>query len=191
LKSLKDALAKPGKKIKKEPRLFKLSDKTIFEQKVLPQIYDKLAIYDQQETLGKIPNWKLNFEFLENYSLLDMAGLKKYHAQILDDERTLACLDLIVKYYRGLIYFRARELAQGNANLTVFFPSEFGVCYETAKRYMTFAALIKRYPRLMICGLTYAQISKHQVRLLDYLKAVTDDLHDRLSQPFTVKVEEQ
>ncbi len=55
-------------------------------------------------------------------------------------------------------------------------------------RYITFAALIKCYPRLTICGLSYAQITNHQKRLLKYLKIDTK-LHDELSQPFNVSVQ--
>ena len=68
------------------------------------------------------------------------------------------------------------------------FRTEFGIGYNTAIRYITFAVLIKRYPRLMICGLTYTQITKHQKRLLNYLK--TDaGLHDKLSQPLSVSAQ--
>ena len=91
----------------------------------------------------------------------------------------------MVKYYRGLVYFRARQLRAGNENIKTMFRTEFGVSYHTAMRYITFAALIKRYPRLMICGLSYAQITKHQNSLLDYLKTDTG-LHDKLSQPLSV-----
>ena len=101
-----------------------------------------------------------------------------------------ACLDLVVKYYRGLVYFRARALCEGNEKIKTVFRTEFGVCYNTAMRFITFAALIKRYPRSMICGLSYAQITKHQKRPLDYLK--TDHgLHDKLSQPLSVAAQDR
>ena len=35
------------------------------------------------------------------------------------------------------------------------FRSDFGICYNTAMRYVSFAALIKRYPRLIVCSLSY------------------------------------
>jgi hypothetical protein len=109
---------------------------------------------------------------------------------IVEEEKSLACLDLVVKYYRGLVYFRARELIHDADNIKTAFRTEFGVCYNTAMRYITFAALIKRYPRLMICGLTYPQIIKHQKRLLNHLKTNTA-LHDMLSQPLEMLAQDK
>jgi hypothetical protein len=53
-------------------------------------------------------------------------------------------------------------------------------------RYITFSATMKRYPRLFISELSYAQISKHQQRLLEYL-GKHQELHDQLSQPLYVE----
>ena len=190
LKTIQSVLQKPSEKLKKESKIVRLSDKTIFEQKVRPHIGEKLEEYDRLETAGKDVEWKVRFKFLGDYMQLDIEELKKRHAIILEQERSIACLDLVVKYYRGLVYFRARQLREGNENIKTTFRTEFGVCYNTAMRYITFAALIKRYPRLMICGLSYAQITKHQKRLLDYLK--TDSgLHDKLSQPLSVTAQDK
>jgi hypothetical protein len=55
---------------------------------------------------------------------------------------------------------------------------------------LNIAALIRRYPRLLICGMSYAQISKHHTRLLDYLK-IDHKLHDALSQPLSVTAQDK
>jgi len=170
--------------------MFRQSDKTIFEQKVLPQIREKLAEYDRLEACGNQLEWKVRLDFMGDYKSLNMDQLKQRHAMILEEEKSLACFDLVVMYYRGLVYFRARELIDTNVNMKAAFRAEYGVCYDTVCRYITFAALLKRYPRLMICGLSYAQITKHQKRLLDYLKSETE-LHDQLSQPLCVSAQEK
>jgi hypothetical protein len=110
------------------------------------------------------------------------------HAQILNDENTISNLDLVVKLYRGLLYFRARQLSPNNSNMETYFRNELGIGYATAKRYMIFSSIIKRYPRLMVCGLSFNQIMKHQKRLFDSLTADLN-LHDTLSQPFSATVE--
>ena len=56
---------------------------------------------------------------------------------------------------------------------------------------MTFTALIKRYPLLMICRLTYAQLSKHNKRLLEFLKTETEGLGDKLSQALDLSADEK
>jgi hypothetical protein len=188
LKSIQSVLEEPTKKRKKETTLFKMSDKNIFEQRVLPQIREKLAEYDRQEVLGKKLQWKINFDFVENYETLNITDLKVRHAQILNDENTISNLDLVVKLYRGLLYFRARQLSPKNSNMETYFRNELGIGYATAKRYMIFSSIIKRYPRLMVCGLSFNQIMKHQKRLFDSLKADLN-LHDTLSQPFSATVE--
>jgi hypothetical protein len=188
LKTVQSVLEKPQGKLKKESKIVRISDKTIYGQKIRPQIAEKLAEYDRLETAGECVELNVRLEFLGDYMQLDIKELKKRHAMILEEEKSLTCLDLVVKYYRGLVYFRARQLRQGDENIKTMFRREFGVCYNTAMRFITFAALMKRYPRLMICGLSYVQITKHQKRLLDYLK--TDaSLHDKLSQPLSVSAQ--
>ena len=184
LKTVQCVLKKPQERLKNKSKIVRIPDKTIFDQKIRPQIAEKVDEYDRLETAGNQVEWKVRFNFIGYYKLLNIAELKKRHALILEEEKSLTCLDLVVKYYRGLVYFRARELYL-TTNIKTLFRTEFGVCYATAMRYITFAALIKHYPRLMICGLSYAQITKHQKRLLNYLKTDTS-LHDKLSQPLSV-----
>jgi len=56
-------------------------------------------------------------------------------------------------------------------------------------KHMTFTALIKRYPLLMICGMTHAQFSKHTKRLLEFLNSETEGLGDKLSQVLDLSAE--
>ena len=170
--------------------MFRQTDKTIFEQIVLAQIREKLAEYFRLETSSKQLEWKVHLDFVEDYQSLNMDELKQRHVLILEEEESLACFDLVVKYYRGLVYFRARESVDKHENVKAVFRAEFGVCYDTVCRYITFAALLQHYPRLMICGLSYAQITKHQKRLLEYLKIETA-LHDQLSQPLCVSAQDK
>jgi len=189
LVKIQSQLEKPPKRQKAGSRMLLASDKTIFEQKILPQIREKLAEYDRLETSGKELEWKVRLEFVGNYNKLNMDELKQRHTLILEEEKSLACIELVAKYYRGLVYFRARELIDKKENIKTVFREQFGVCYDTVCRYITFAALLKRYPRLMICGLSYTQITKHQKRLLNYLQTETE-LHDQLSQPLCASAQE-
>lgn len=187
LESIKLVLLKPPIRMGKQKTIFHQSDKNLFEQKVLPQIAEKLADYDRQEHV----EWTFRLDFLGEYKLLNLVELKKRHAMIIEDELSLACIDLVVKFHKGLVYYRARELHQElreSSNVKTMFRFEFGVSHYTAMRYISFAALVKRYPRIMVCGLSYAQITKHQGRLLSHLK-VNIELHDKLSQPLSVSAQ--
>ena len=59
--------------------------------------------------------------------MLNADELKKRHAMIPEQEISLASLDLVVKYYRGLVYFRVGELREGDENIKIMFRREFGV----------------------------------------------------------------
>jgi len=153
-------------------------DDEIFQQKVIPQIRDKLSEYDRLEMNGKLLEWKVCLDFIQDCQLMNMGQLKKYYTVI------LAQLDLLVTFHRGLVYFRARDLFEGvNKPLKDALEVEYVVHYNTVMRYMTFTALIKHYPLLMICGLSYAQLSKHNKRLLQFLNTETEELGDKLLQP--------
>jgi len=190
LEAVQSALKKPPKKQKKKVKMYGNKDDEIFQQKVIPQIRDKLSEYDRLEMNGKYLEWKVCFDFIRDCQLMNMGELKNYHKEILAQDCTLAQLDLLVKFHRGLVYFRARDLFEAEKKpLKVAFDDELGVCYNTAIRYMTFTALIKRYPLLMICRLTYAQLSKHNKRLLEFLKTETEGLGDKLSQALDLSAE--
>jgi hypothetical protein len=213
LTTVKSVLPKTLARKKKMVKLFHQTDEHIFTQIIIPQIVEKLTNYDRAEMVGNPVVWKVSLDFIDgvDYRKMDMEELKGKHDKILHAEQTLICLDLVVKYHRGLVYYRAREVnaaAQGAstsgpaaggeqsesrtggaaAALSVkkMFPVEFGIGYATAMRYITFSATMKRYPRMFISELSYAQISKHQQRLLEYL-GKHQELHDQLSQPLYVE----
>jgi len=131
LVKIQSQLEKTPKRKKKESRMFPQTDKTIFEQKVLAQIREKPAEYDRLETSSKQLEWKVRLDFVRDYQSLNMDELKQRHVLILEEEESLACFDLVVKYYRGLVYFRARELVDKHENVKAVFRAEFGVCYDT------------------------------------------------------------
>ena len=89
LKTIQSRLEKPPVKLKKEPTIVQLSDKTIFEQKIRPQIVAKLEEYDRLETVGKDVEWKVRLGFLGDYMLLNLDELKKRHAMILEEKSFL------------------------------------------------------------------------------------------------------
>lgn len=50
-----------------------------------------------------------------------------------------------------------------------FFKGQVGVPYPTASRYMAFSLFVSKYPRLLICDLTFSQIMHHHRGLLKYI----------------------
>jgi len=90
--------------------------------------------------------------------------------QIVKEEKTIRNLNLIVVFHRGLLYLSVRNLAPVGVNIKDWFRKDFGVNYMVALRYQALASLILRYPRLIVCGLTFTQVVKHKDHIMVYLK---------------------
>ena len=171
LNSIAAKLVKPTRKRKMVSVL--PSDDVVFRNNVVPQIREKLAEYEDQNNKGNDVAWNIALSYNSDFSTTDLTALKATHALIVKED-TIHNLKLIVVFHRGLLYLSARRLAQADANIRDWFIKEFGVSYVVALRYQAFAALILRYPRLIVCGLSFTQIMKHKNRIIKYLKDDTE-----------------
>ncbi|KAK3763377.1 hypothetical protein RRG08_042167 [Elysia crispata] len=66
---------------------------------------------------------------------------------------------------------------------------QFGVVYSTAHKYMCLALLIKRFPRLLVCGLSFNQLMKHYKRILK--TAQNKNTNDQLSHSVAIICQDQ
>lgn len=187
LNSIAAKLVKPTRKRKMTPVL--PSDDVVFRNNVVPQIREKLAEYEDQNNKGNDVVWKIALSYNSDFSTADLTALKATHALIVKEEETICNLQLIVVFHRGLLYLSARRLAPADANIRDWFMNEFGVSYVTILRYQAFAALILRYPRLIVCGLSFTQIMKHKDRIMKYLKEDTQ-LETRLTDVINISAQD-
>lgn len=190
LKELKDSIKKSPKKSEKKTTLFSRKDDDVFLQQIIPQIRHKLVEYERK-ILNEGYSINFNFDFITNYEDLDIEGLKKCHAIILQQENNVKAYDLVVKFHKGCLYSEAKKLNNNKDSLEIFFKREFGISRQAADRYIHFMDVIKRLPRLVICDLSYTQITKHEERLFSFLKSETEGLYDRLSSPLDLEVEKK
>ena len=100
---------------------------------------------------------------------MELSQLKESHQILLKQEQEIENLNLVVKFYRGVLYLSAYKFAP-QTDCRQWFRREFEVVYEIALHYMTTALLIKRYPRLLVCGLLFNQLQKHNKRLVSFLE---------------------
>jgi hypothetical protein len=121
LTTVKSVLPKTLPRKKERVKLFHQTDEHIFTQLIIPQIIQNLKNYDRAEMDGNPVVWKVSLDFIDgvDYRQMGMEELKGKHAKILHAEQTLICLDLVVKYHRGLVYYRAREVNAAAAALNV------------------------------------------------------------------------
>jgi hypothetical protein len=52
---------------------------------------------------------------------------------ILEENKTIASLDLVIQLYRGFVYFLVHQLSHKEVNIDIFFLNEFGIGYNTDK----------------------------------------------------------
>jgi hypothetical protein len=109
LKVLRNSIKKSPQKNKKKTTSFTLKDDDLFLQKIIPQIRDKLFDYERKILNGGY-SINFNFDFITSYENLDINELKKYHAIILQEEDNVKAYDLVVKFYKGCLYYKAKKL---------------------------------------------------------------------------------
>ena len=153
-----------------------LNQKQQFIKLVLPQIQSMMAERDINERSTILPdskyNWELNLGFVDEFcidKIKTIEDLKLVHVEIVKQEKTISNIQLVLAYYRGFVYSRARDLVPPDVNIKEFMYITFNVSYTTVRRYTSFHELIDCYPGLMICQLTFLQIIQHKNELLSYL----------------------
>lgn len=190
LQPLADVLGpqpKPKKKALKRPHM--LSDEEIFSQRIIPLIEEKLLDYEQA-SLTQEPSWSLDFNYRTDFQTMTIPEMKRSHAEIIEREKTIEGMDLLLKFHRGFLYLITYSKKPSNQTARAWFKTTFGVPYSTALRYITVASLITKWPILLMCGLSYAQLLKHNKRLQAHLSK-DDDLSARLGQTIEITAQDK
>jgi len=185
-KNLVGFLGEKTKKINKKPIIN--SADSLFNEFILIKIRVEIKKFENLELNGEV-EYNLSFDFQNNFNELSMEELKVQHIKIIQQETVVQNLDLVLKYNRGLLYLSASVHANKEINLKTWIKDEFGVSYSTAYRYMVVALLLKKFPRLLVCGLTFAQLLKHNTRIQSFLEKDNTGLREQLSQELSIKTQ--
>ena len=110
---------------------------------------------------------------------MSLDELKQVHAKIILQETNVAIMDLYIKYHHGMLYLAAYRKADAS-NYRKWFHEKLGIVYNFALRYMTCSLLIKKYPRLLICELSFSQLLKHNKVMQSFLNAEKEGLKEGL-----------
>lgn len=163
----------------------------IFSTNVLPQIKTKLDEHERNDMPGGVIV-QLSMDFAKDFNSMTMEQLKAEHRGSLLQEQHITLLDLCVRFYRGLLYIEAYKhatLHTPGSNCKDWFENHFRVSYNIAWRHITVALLLRRFPRLIVCGLSFNQLAKHNTNICSYLKDDTTGLQERLA--VTVEISAQ
>lgn len=179
-----------GKEKKTVVKRQKLSEEEVFKSSVLPTIRKRIYEVETFEVQGRL-QLNVNFNLRTDFLGIGLEDLILEHNRLITMEDGLKSLELLAQYSRGLLYIElvARLKSKGE-KVKNFIENSLNVTYVTALRYISLASLISTYPRLILCGLTFTQLLKHQSRLLKFLMSEEgQDLSSKLA--LSVEVEAQ
>lgn len=174
--------------------MLQFSPKQYFKEKILPQIrkrLDEVKVEQDKDGYTDLTKYDLLvFESIKKIKEGDKAYYKELHDKLLSGEKMAAITTLLFAYYRGLFYIKFKWAfdKKESENYKKYFSENLGISYEMAQNYMAITLLIKKWPRLILCGLDRAQLSKHMTRLRDYLEQEDDELNEQLGMDVNLKI---
>ena len=182
-KEFKEALSVLSKVFEERPEKAKKvklqkempSSTEIFKEKILPQICVKSQQFEANLFSGKVHAWHIKdfVNFDTNFAKMTLDELKTAHFKMMVNEDVLRELELVFRYYRGKLYLytytQHTTLVDGKPSS--WFPAQFQVSYDAALKLMQFSLLIQRFPRLLVCELSFAQFRKHNTNIQKHLES--------------------
>ena len=135
------------------------TDQEIFDQKIVPQMMSELSKIGHKDLMIKF-----DLDFPENPMGLDIEELGMLYRRVDVDKKKCAVVGLYLSYYQGLIYISLRGRCGTQEEFVQMLSEKFETTYSTAQQYIVVTLLIKRYPRLLLVGLTHSQLRKHRTR---------------------------
>lgn len=130
---------------------------------------------------------ELNFPM--NLVEMTVNELANAHIQVVRTEQKIQTIDIIAKFYGGLIYHTVYSRSSREEFLAWMKQWKIDVSSSTVYRYIPFTSLITRFPRLTFSGLSFSQILKHKKRIIDHMgKEENYEIAHRLAKDVEVKI---
>lgn len=151
------------------------------EQKFRSAVKKITEALEKYESSDNVVYWTITFAVGTEYSGQNWEAIKAIHTNLVKTECTAEYIKLLISTERGRMY-EYLKYSEGGYGQWESLCSSLDVCRATADRYIDFYRIIRTYPRLLICGLSYETIHCLYTRLTEYL-ANDEDLCARLMQP--------
>jgi hypothetical protein len=168
-----------------------VTDEFIFKNEIIPQIVRKVAEIERREFKGEVLSVNVDFDIHTNFNTMNCEELLKEHQKLIVLEETLADMTLIVKYHRGMLYLCLQKAVQDQGHNFKDYLEKEKLCHKTVLRYMLVAGTISKFPRLLLCGLSFTQLLKYKKKMSDFFGDEGKALTDRLSASINMKVQNQ
>jgi len=152
------------------------------EQKLstaIAKITQALEKYESSAVRREV--WKIKFSVGVNYEEHSECEIKTFHKELVSSSSYADGVKLLSFAERGRLY-DFLKFSEERVSSWQEYCIDFGICSKTANRYIDFSRIVKAYPRLLICGLSFETIMSLYHLLYQYLR-VTPNLGDRLAEP--------
>ena len=153
-----------------------ISDKEAFE-KIVKDILIDVGIFQSENkdlVLQDITAMKDPFK-------LSLAEMVVIHREVSLLETSLEKALLLVKYFRGFLYIAAHKYFDEHVKFKEWLFNNFKISYRTARRYMTISLLLKSFPMLLVCNISFCTLQKYNKMLREYFKG-----NEKMQESLTV-----
>ena len=155
------------------PRKQKTKKKVTKEQKfiiLISKIRTNLQTYCASAALD---SWNVDFTINVDYLAQTLAAIVAHHQQLVNSTSNLNKTHLLISFERGRMYEMLKYSAHTFGDWKTIAP-QLQICSTTANRYIDFYRLIKVYPRLLVCNMSFSTLMSSAKQVLDYLQIDTD-----------------
>lgn len=144
------------------------STKDIFEKHIIEKIEDGIRKLQMLDDCGWVQTIDIEINLNNNLDQLSLDELAILHKKVTTVESSVQTIDNFVKFYKGQVYLTAREKCNHGEFMKWLENKIINCSASTVYRYMAYATMIMRYPRLIQCDLNMSQVVKHKERLLTF-----------------------
>lgn len=153
------------KKSQKDGTFVRNSADNLFTHRVEPKLREAAARADDHEICAPTVNLELLEEDVKG---MDITTLIQHNKRLALAEAALETISLLIKFKRGCTFESAIQKYYNPAEgeLKIWVRRQFGIPYDTMKRYRSFSRLIKAFPRLLVSSLHFSEICMQKKRIL-------------------------
>lgn len=149
------------------------------EQKLSAVIIKIKNALDAYDSTDDIEEWIVEFTVGMNFDVEPLPSIQSHHDKLLKTESTSDKVKLLASMERGRLYDYLKYSSFGTWEQIC---RDLGICQRTADRYIDFSRIIRAYPRLLICGISFESIVCLYRKLQEHLLR-DDTLSHRLQLP--------
>lgn len=164
---------------KKKSSKPKVATKEMRIHSMIMQIEKAMREYESLD--ARLDFWQIKFNVGVNYAKLEWDQIIIQHNKLSLSSESCDKIKLLICMEKGRMYNFLKTTSQLQFTWEEM-CRKLGICRRSAYRYINFAALVEKFPRLLVCGLSFESLVCYEKEINKYL-ADHESLGDRLRVP--------